>query len=93
MPPRGRLLVLTEGPFDALKLNLLGNAYGIWATCCMTSDFSPHQRAQLYGLLPASSANQLRRPRPRSFATRATASAKTSHRMIRKKYTHRIFLC
>lgn len=51
-PPRSRILVLTEGPFDALKINLLGNRYGIWSTCCMTSDFSKHQRALLYGLIP-----------------------------------------
>ena len=42
MPPKAKTLVLTEGPFDALKVNLLGNPIGIWATCCMTSTSAPH---------------------------------------------------
>ena len=52
MPPKADTLILTEGPFDALKVNLLGNRHGIWSTCCMTSSFSPTQRAHLYALLP-----------------------------------------
>jgi hypothetical protein len=51
-PKHALTLVLTEGPFDALKVNVLGNAKGIYATCCMTSDFSQHQRALLHTLMP-----------------------------------------
>jgi DNA primase len=40
----GRLLVITEGPFDALKVNALGNELGIAATCVFTSQASEHQR-------------------------------------------------
>lgn len=54
MPPNeGRLLVLTEGPFDALKVNMLGNPFGIWATCAFTSSFAPRLRARLFELMPA----------------------------------------
>ena len=51
-PPQADTLVLTEGPFDALKVNVLGQLQGVHATCCMTSSFSDHQRAQLYDLIP-----------------------------------------
>jgi hypothetical protein len=51
-PTKSNTLVLCEGPFDALKLNLLGKPYGIWATCCMTSSFSDTQRSKLYSLMP-----------------------------------------
>ena len=52
MPPKADTLVLTEGPFDALKVNLLGRKADIWATCCMTSSYSPAQRALLHSLIP-----------------------------------------
>ena len=53
MPAKADTLVLCEGPFDALKVNILGSEqHGIWATCCMTSSFSPMQRAKLYALIP-----------------------------------------
>lgn len=52
MPRKADTLILTEGPFDALKVNLLGHKAGIWSTACMTSTFSPAQRAQLYDLIP-----------------------------------------
>jgi hypothetical protein len=51
-PKSADTLVLCEGPFDALKVNLLGNHQSIWATCCMTSSFSATQRAHLYSLMP-----------------------------------------
>ena len=49
-PNKADTLILTEGPFDALKVNLLGNTRDIWSTCCMTSSFSDAQRSQLHDL-------------------------------------------
>jgi hypothetical protein len=46
-----RLLVLCEGPFDALKVNILGNQLGIYATCAFTSSFTPELRAQLFEVM------------------------------------------
>lgn len=42
-----RMLVVTEGPFDALKVNVLGKEHGIVGTCVFTSSPSPDQRATL----------------------------------------------
>lgn len=52
LPLGRRMLVLTEGPFDALKVNILGNHLGIYATCAFTSSFGPELRAQLFELIP-----------------------------------------
>ena len=45
-------IVLTEGPFDALKVNVLGNPHGICATCFFTNTPSRKQIELLHGLLP-----------------------------------------
>lgn len=42
-----RMLVVTEGPFDALKVSVLGKEHGIVGTCVFTSSPSPDQRATL----------------------------------------------
>lgn len=44
--------ILTEGPFDALKVNILGRRKGICATCCTTSQPSNTQLGLLRDLLP-----------------------------------------
>lgn len=45
-------LVLAEGPFDALKLDVLGRPHGVRATCFFTSRPTERQVALLYDLLP-----------------------------------------
>lgn len=45
-------IVLCEGPFDAWKVNVLGNCIGIVATCFFTSMLSREQMKLLYELLP-----------------------------------------
>jgi hypothetical protein len=45
-------IILTEGPFDALKINVLGRKHGILATCCFTSAPTDKQVALLHRLLP-----------------------------------------
>jgi hypothetical protein len=42
-----RMLVVTEGPFDALKVSVLGKEHGIVGTCVFTSSPSPDQTATL----------------------------------------------
>lgn len=45
-------IILTEGPFDALKVNILGNIRGVAATCCFTSSPTDLQVALLHELMP-----------------------------------------
>lgn len=45
-------IVLVEGPFDALKVNVLGEHLGIAATCFFTSSLSAQQLNLLHELLP-----------------------------------------
>jgi hypothetical protein len=45
-------IVLCEGPFDAWRINLLGWADGIVATCFFTSALSDQQMNLLYDMLP-----------------------------------------
>jgi hypothetical protein len=45
-------IILVEGPFDALKLNVLGRRTGICSTCFFTNTPSAQQLDQLYDLLP-----------------------------------------
>lgn len=45
-------IVLCEGPFDALKVSVLGHYRGIVSTCFFTSSLSDGQLDRLYDLLP-----------------------------------------
>ncbi len=45
-------LVLTEGPFDALKIEYLARKHGVRATCFFTSAPTQQQIAHLYDLVP-----------------------------------------
>jgi hypothetical protein len=45
-------IVLVEGPFDALKVSVLGRDVGICSTCFFTSEASPQQVNLLHELLP-----------------------------------------
>jgi hypothetical protein len=45
-------IVLTEGPFDAWKVNVLGEIEGIVSTCFFTSSMSVEQKNKLYEILP-----------------------------------------
>lgn len=45
-------IVLCEGPFDALKVRVLGEAYGITATCIFTTTPTIDQVEHLHELLP-----------------------------------------
>lgn len=45
-------IVLCEGPFDALKVRLLGEREGITATCFFTMNSTERQQMLLYALLP-----------------------------------------
>lgn len=45
-------IVLCEGPFDALKVRLLGRERGITATCFFTMNSTESQASLLYDLLP-----------------------------------------
>lgn len=45
-------LIMCEGPFDALKVAVLGARYGIDATCCFTAQPSPGQIALLCDVAP-----------------------------------------
>lgn len=45
-------IVITEGPFDALKVRVLGEVLGVTATCMFTSSLSTKQVDLLYDLLP-----------------------------------------
>lgn len=45
-------IVLCEGPFDAWKVNVVGNYLGVVATCFFTSSISKQQVNLLHGLLP-----------------------------------------
>lgn len=45
-------IVLVEGPFDAWRVNLLGNQIGIDSTCLFTSTLSKAQLNLLHELLP-----------------------------------------
>lgn len=49
---RFHTFVLVEGPFDALKINVLGNADGICASCCFTALPSEAQIELLHDLVP-----------------------------------------
>lgn len=44
--PAGATLIVTEGPFDALKVNYLGRDHGIYATCLYGKNIS-HQQVDL----------------------------------------------
>lgn len=46
------ILLLVEGPFDALKINILGKRYGIAATCFFTSAPTEEQIENLHMLCP-----------------------------------------
>jgi hypothetical protein len=48
----GDTIFLCEGPFDALKINVLGNQYGVCGTCFFTSGPSNRQIELLHQLLP-----------------------------------------
>ena len=43
----GRVLVVVEGPFDALKLDFYGKRFGVRAVGCMTTSVTPEQIAAL----------------------------------------------
>lgn len=45
-------VILCEGPFDAWKVSILGQAEGIAATCFFTSTLSPEQTNLLHDILP-----------------------------------------
>lgn len=45
-------LYLVEGPFDALKVNVLGSKRGAIATCCFTAQPSESQVAELHMMFP-----------------------------------------
>ena len=45
-------IVLCEGPFDALRVNILGEYLGIVSTCFFTSAMSAMQKNKLYEILP-----------------------------------------
>lgn len=45
-------IVLCEGPFDAWRVNLLGEVHGIVATCFFTSSCSEQQAGLLHSILP-----------------------------------------
>jgi hypothetical protein len=45
-------IILSEGPFDAWRLNLLGKRLGVVATCFFTSSLSQTQLQLLHELLP-----------------------------------------
>lgn len=47
----GKVLVLVEGVFDALKVDLVGRAFGVRATCLSTRSVSEMQRGFLVNLL------------------------------------------
>jgi hypothetical protein len=49
---KAHTVVLVEGPFDALKVNILGSKHGICATCFFTSVASENQMNLLHVLLP-----------------------------------------
>jgi hypothetical protein len=49
---KAKVIVLCEGPFDALKVRELGRCYGIVATCFFTSAPTEGQIDRLYTLLP-----------------------------------------
>jgi hypothetical protein len=48
----GDTIVLCEGPFDAWRVNLLGESEGIAATCFFTSMLSQQQMELLHSILP-----------------------------------------
>lgn len=48
----GEMLVLTEGPFDAMRVGFFGEPYGIRATCFFGLEVSTKQLDLLYPLLP-----------------------------------------
>lgn len=48
----GKRLFVCEGPFDALKVRLLGERHGIHATCLFTSSASDAQIAALHMIAP-----------------------------------------
>ena len=45
-------IIITEGPFDALKIMIIGRRKGIVATCLFTNRCSDAQQELLYDLLP-----------------------------------------
>lgn len=49
---RPKVIVLTEGPFDALKIWYLGQQWGVVATCFFTATASSTQIDELHELLP-----------------------------------------
>lgn len=48
----GDVLVLNEGPFDALKVRTLGRSHRIYATCCFTATPSESQIEMLHDVAP-----------------------------------------
>lgn len=46
------ILVICEGPFDALRLNLIGRRYGVAATCLFTNSPSEAQFQELMDIAP-----------------------------------------
>lgn len=49
----GDVLVITEGPFDAFRIGMLGERYGVRATCLFSKEASPRQIDLLAGLADA----------------------------------------
>jgi hypothetical protein len=49
---KARTIYVVEGPFDALRINLLGKRHGICATCLFTSSYTKSQLSLLHDLLP-----------------------------------------
>jgi hypothetical protein len=45
-----RMLVVCEGPLDAIKVTALGGPYGIWGTCLFGKQISRPQTGYLYAL-------------------------------------------
>jgi hypothetical protein len=45
-------IVVVEGPFDALRIRMLGRAVGITSTCFFTSSLSRYQTDLLFDVLP-----------------------------------------
>lgn len=77
MPEQGRAIILCEGPFDALKLRVLGRRYGIYATCFFTHSPTAAQVELLHDLLPRFSLRYLLLDRgtlPNALLVQATLS-------------------
>jgi hypothetical protein len=46
----GKVLVVTEGPFDAIRITYYGEEYGILGTCLFSTSMLPAQKERLLEL-------------------------------------------